>query len=79
MTRDDKKTFTHVVESANNGTRCPGCLVRVSLDPQGAIHTTHGTTDHLGRVTFYLHPGTYYLWRHKRNWIFDNPLPVTVG
>ena len=74
-----KVTFTHTVKSTNiHGTCCPGCLVRVTLDPHGTIDIDTQTTDDQGQVTFKLHPGTYYLWRSKPNWIFNNPLRVKI-
>lgn len=79
MNHDAKVNLTHTVKSANSGTPCADCLVRVTLDPAGNIHLTHATTDQLGHVTFHLRPGTYYLWRSKKDWIFDNPLSVRAG
>ena len=79
MNHDAKVNLTHVVKSANTGIPCADCLVRVTLDTKGQIHLTHATTDQLGRVVFHLHPGTYYLWRHKQDWLFNNPIQVRAG
>lgn len=79
MNHDNKVTLTHQVKSANSGTPCPGCLVRITLDRTGVIPVTQAFTDKLGHVQFKVFPGRYYLWRHKKDWLFDNPLQVRAG
>lgn len=47
--------------------------VWVSTDVSQVNIIASGTTDALGVVTFYLDAGTYYFWRQKPGWDFDNP------
>ena len=45
----------------------------VTTDEAGSDVIASGKTDPYGQVTFYLDPGTVYLWRQKSGWNFDNP------
>lgn len=49
------------------------CKVWVTSDLAGDIVVVSGYTNVLGKVTFYLDVATYYMWRKKTGYIFDNP------
>jgi len=55
------------------GTPIPGVSVQVTTDVLGLNLVATGTTDSFGIATFYLNPGTYYLWRQKYGYDFVNP------
>ena len=57
-----------------------GADVWVSTDEAGA-NVIAGTllTDPLGRVTFMLDAGTYYLWVQSTSVTFDNPAVIEVS
>lgn len=58
-----------------SGNPLPGVTVevRTTSDVSGDV-VASGVTDHGGNVTFYLDAGTtYYLWRQKTGYIFNNP------
>lgn len=54
-------------------TPIPDVTVRVTTDLAGANTIAMGTTDMFGKVTFFLDPGTYYLWSYKVYVSFTNP------
>ncbi|MHA1286347.1 MAG: hypothetical protein ACTSPB_02970 [Candidatus Thorarchaeota archaeon] len=49
------------------------CKVWVTTDIAGLYIVASGYTDTLGKVTFYLDAGTYYMWRKKAGYVFTNP------
>lgn len=58
-----------------SGNPLPGVTVEVrTSDNVAADIVASGVTDHGGNVTFYLDEGvTYYLWRQKAGYNFNNP------
>lgn len=48
-------------------------LIWVTTDIAGVNIVASGYTDNFGQVTYYLDPGTYYLWRKKAGYNFSNP------
>lgn len=59
----------------DNATHVPitGAEVWASSDNLGQIEIDHGFTDGTGKVTFFLNPGTYYLWKTRAGYSFTNP------
>ena len=49
-----------------------GVTVLVTSDAAGQNRVARGTTDANGQVTFYLTAGTYYFWRLKAGYSFDD-------
>lgn len=49
------------------------CKVWVTTDVSGLNIVASGFTDNFGKITFYLDPGTYYMWRKKTGYNFTNP------
>jgi hypothetical protein len=65
---------TYTLTNANNGQPIADADIWVTTDAAGTNTVATGTTDSLGQVTFYLDSGvTYYVWRQKDGWNFDNP------
>lgn len=50
-----------------------GAEVMATTDLAGNNIVASGVTDTFGNVTFYLDPGTYYIWREKPGFTFTNP------
>ncbi len=55
-----------------------GVEVWVTTDSGGLNRVASGTTDTLGNVTFYLDPGTYYVWKQLAGVNFTNPESMVV-
>lgn len=51
----------------------PDADIWVTTDAGGATVIAAGRTDNFGNVTFYLDPGTYYIWGQKAGFNFSNP------
>lgn len=47
--------------------------VWVSSNEEGTIVIASGRTDAEGKITFWLDPGTVWVWRQKTGWNFVNP------
>lgn len=73
-------TYTVVVTRPDTTTPIEGCATWVSSDSSGA-NIIAGTvyTDTLGKATYMLDAGTYYLWRQIAGWNFTNPTSFTVS
>jgi hypothetical protein len=71
--------FTYTLTSAIDSSPIPAAEVWVTTDQGGSNVVASGTTDGDGQVVFYLDGGTYYLWRQKAGWNFDNPDTETVS
>jgi len=60
-----------------NETSETGAIANVSVyatsDEAGTTVVASGMTNDDGKVTFYLAAGTYYMWRSKAGYSFDNP------
>jgi len=72
-------TYTLTVD--DGGDPIEGVSVRVSTDnndPPTNVVVGPLTTDTLGKVVFYLDPGTYYTWRQLGGYNFTNPETITV-
>jgi hypothetical protein len=57
-------------ESAETGA-IANVNVYVTTDTAGTVVVASGMTDVNGKVTFYLNPGTYYMWRSKAGYSFS--------
>lgn len=55
-----------------------GVEVWITTDSGGLNRVASGTTDTLGNVTFYLDPGTYYVWKQLAGVNFTNPESMVV-
>lgn len=66
-------TFIYTLTSTVDASPIDNADVWVTSDVSGANIIASGLTDMAGQVTFYLDAGTYYLWRQKDGWNFDNP------
>lgn len=51
----------------------PDCEVWLTSDEAGLNIVVSGFTNAAGEVTFDIDAGTYYVWRRKTGWNFDNP------
>ncbi len=71
--------FTYTLTDAGTGDPIADADIWATTDSAGANIVASGRTDMNGRITFYLDPGTVYLWRQKSGWNFSNPDAETVG
>ena len=71
--------FTYNVTDEDSGDPIAQVLVWVTTDndAEGNL-VASGYTDTWGDVVFYLDAGTYYLWRQKVGYDFENPDTETV-
>lgn len=65
--------FTYTLTNEVGGAPIEGAEVWATTDIAGANTIARGFTDNFGQVTFALDAGTYYFWRKKSGWSFDNP------
>lgn len=65
--------FTYTLTSSVDGTPIAQADVWATTDAGGGNVIARGTTDDSGDVTFYLDAGTYYVWRAKSGYEFENP------
>jgi len=66
-------TFVYTLTSAVDGSPIDDCWVGVYTEAAMTNLIASGRTNALGRITFYLDAGTYYLARSKSGWNLDNP------
>ena len=66
-------TFTYTLTSTVDSAVISDAQVWVTTDQAGTNVVASGTTDDNGQVTFYLDAATYYIFRQKSGWSFDNP------
>ena len=65
--------WEYTLTSTVGGTPITDANVWVTTDLAGANVVASGTTDAFGKIKFYLDAGTYYVWRQKSGFNFDNP------
>jgi hypothetical protein len=70
--------FTYTLTSAVDASPIVDADVWVTADAAGNTILASGRTDSNGEVTFYLDPGTVYVWRQKPGWNFINPDVETI-
>jgi hypothetical protein len=71
--------YTETVTDENDN---PLDGVAVTVRPENnvaATATASGTTNAFGEVTFYLDPGTYWIWCQRAGTNFDNPTEIEVS
>jgi hypothetical protein len=61
------------------GAPCADCLVWIATDQAGQTLVANARTDLLGVASFYLDPGTYYVFRRKSGVNFVNPEQLVVA
>ena len=70
--------WTYTLTETGTGDPIPDAEVWVTTDLAGNNIIYDGQTDVNGQVTFYLTPGTYYIWRRKAGYTFDPQPDVEV-
>lgn len=65
--------FTYTLTSTTDASPIPDADVWVTSDSEGNTLLASGRTDSNGQITFYLDPGTVYIWSQKPGWNFTNP------
>jgi hypothetical protein len=65
--------WSYYLESTVDATPIADVDVWVTTDVTGDNTIARGQTNSFGYVTFYLDPGTYYIWSQKSGWSFPNP------
>ena len=71
--------FTYTLTQPDLITPIPDADVWATTDPTGTTVVASGRTDQYGLITFYLDPGTIYIWRQKSGYNFTNPDTETVA
>ena len=71
--------WTYTLTNSVGGAPIQDCELWITTDAEGAIIVASGYTDVNGQATFQLDAGTYYVWRRKSGWSFDNPDIETVS
>jgi hypothetical protein len=71
--------WEYTLTSTAGGDPISDADVWVTTDIAGANVIASGKTDSFGNVTFWLDAGTYYIWRQKAGFNFDNPDVETVS
>lgn len=72
-------TYTLTEPPEGSGTPITSAAVWLTTDSAGNNVIASGTTDVLGAVLFYVQAGTYYVWREKAGYQFQNPDSETVA
>ena len=70
--------WTYTV-TTQTGEPIPDVDLWITSDPQGKHVLASGRTNQQGQATFWLDPGTVYVWRQKSGWNFANPDEQVVG
>ncbi len=65
--------FTYTLTDADTGQPIADADVWATADSTGLTILASGRTNQTGQITFYLDPGTVYLWRQKTGYNFVNP------
>jgi hypothetical protein len=71
--------WSYILTSSVDGAPIGDARVWVTTDVGGQTVVASGRTDAFGVVTFWLDAGTYYVWRQKSGWSFENPDVEVVG
>ena len=71
--------FTYTLTQPDLITPIPDADVWATTDAPGTTVVASGRTDQYGLITFYLDPGTIYIWRQKSGYNFTNPDTETVA
>ncbi len=62
--------WPYVLTDSVTGNPIADATVWATTDSAGVNVVARGTTNDFGTVTFYLYPGTYYIWRRKTGYRF---------
>jgi hypothetical protein len=65
--------WDYTVTDSGTSQPIPDVTVWATTDSQGLHVVAIGDTNAFGVVTFYLVPGTWYIWRDKAGYEFENP------
>ena len=65
--------FTYTLTESGSGDPIADADIWATTNSNGSGIIASGRTDQNGRITFYLDPGTVYIWRQKSGWNFTNP------
>ena len=71
--------FVYTLTDADTSDPIPDADVWATTDSGGSTVVASGRTNQYGQITFYLDPGTIYIWRQKSGWNFTNPDTETVA
>lgn len=72
-------TYVHTITDVDTTDPIAQVDVWVTTDEAGTNTIASGTTSDIGKVTFYLDDGTYYLWSSKSGYDFTNPTTIIVA
>ncbi|HNY80768.1 MAG TPA: hypothetical protein PKO46_21010 [Sedimentisphaerales bacterium] len=65
--------WTYTLTDSSTGLPISGAAVWATTDAAGLNIVAYDTTNESGQVTFYISDGTYYIWRQKVGYTFDDP------
>jgi len=65
--------WEYILTEANTGYPIQGANITVCLDTAGKSVVTKGITDSSGKISCYLDPGNYFIFRSKSGYIFTDP------
>lgn len=71
--------FTYALTETGTGTPIAGATVWATSDAAGNDVWASGLTDGDGEVVLMLDEGTWYIWRRKKGWVFENPDTEEIG
>lgn len=71
--------FVYTLTTDPGGDPIADADIWVTSDAAGTTVLASGRTDQYGIITFYLDPGTVYIWRQKSGYNFTNPDTETVA
>jgi len=65
--------WTYTLTDSSTGLPIAGAAVWATTDAAGVNIVAYDTTNESGQVTFYISSGTYYIWRQKVGYTFNDP------
>ena len=65
--------WEYYLTEANTGLPIQGANITVCLDTAGKAIVAKGITDSAGKISCYLDPGSYFIFRNKSGFIFEDP------
>ena len=71
--------WTFTVTSSVGSVPIQGATVHVTIDLAGLNKIESGVTNALGKVVFFLQPGTYYFLAYAAGYSFPNPVTEVVS
>ena len=67
------REWTYTLTLDGSEVPMPDAMIWVTSDSTGNNIVASGRTDQFGKVTFFLDPGTVYVWAKKSGYNFNNP------